>query len=876
MAERSQADALASEVEAHALHLLQWVVRGGHGRDPRRRLVEGLRSLDGVYGAWLGAPDESGRVVAKTVSHEPIRAYMDAVTIRVDSTRQGMGPVGRAWRSGRVEWVDDWFSDPSGSPWCDAVTALGVRSSAAIVLRGRGGTREILNLYSDREAWFSSPRWRRLIEHITSLFGVILEEFDLRRRLEQQARLDPLTRLPNRRALESHLERIQAHAARYRRPFGIALIDLDGFKSVNDTYGHEVGDQLLEHVSRCMQECIRREDFLSRQGGDEFVVVFDGLASPVDVAPLLERLRVAVATPLTLHSGARLVSGASAGVTLWNGLGEPPSVWDLLRRSDAALYRVKRARMTRQQWWRLHEAGESEAADEQAPTWQGARADRVRQGLLEQLAERACEAGDALDLARHVASVFADCDGVEGAVVVRSAPGLEPRVAATAVAASHPASRLTAPEWVALSGAIAEQGRSRPVSGRAVVSVSADAGALAGLPGTLSELLEREGSIGAVACTVAGSEADWTVLLFGVRDDLLSGVSGARCVDNACRLLSLSWRHLPDHGVAAGGNTRPPRVALGDGRLQMHFQPIIDLRTNRPVKVEALARVRENGRLMGPMDFLPRLDSDDLFGLYRAGLTQALGAVRAWADKGCVLNLAVNLPARGFVDRRYLDATAQALQQFPLPRGASLFLELLETDRVDLSDPSVVAARFAPWQSLGVRFVEDDLGAGYSSLLRLSRAPFEAVKVEQQLVRASGSAVDRPAIVRALVFIAAITHLAHVLGLRVCVEGLETAAMIEGARAVGADFGQGFGIAEPMPAARVLQWVRRHPLAPATQEESLKVELETVYRALHDSATREGVNSGDHAAAYRQLYGLYAERILRRPETDPVASEARQ
>jgi hypothetical protein len=110
-------------------------------------------------------------------------------------------------------------------------------------------------------------------------------------------------------------------------------------------------------------------------------------------------------------------------------------------------------------------------------------------------------------------------------------------------------------------------------------------------------------------------------------------------------------------------------------------------------------------------------------------------------------------------------------------------------------------ARIAEFQQAGIRIVQDDLGSGHSSLLRMDRIPCDRVKIDQGLVR---SALDRP--IRALEFIYHLTRLAHDFGVLVTVEGLEDEGLIEAAAILGADQGQGFGIARPMAAHDVMSW----------------------------------------------------------------------
>ncbi len=242
------------------------------------------------------------------------------------------------------------------------------------------------------------------------------------------------------------------------------------------------------------------------------------------------------------------------------------------------------------------------------------------------------------------------------------------------------------------------------------------------------------------------------------------------------------------------------RAKIRTDALEMHYQPIVELRTGRVAKFEALARLRgEDGGLIMPGEFLSALGSDDLLHLFDRGLGIALAQMNEWDSLGLDLSLSFNLPGQGLRDRRYLESLNRRLAE----SGVSphrLTLELTEEEH--LGEPGGEGEEiFWAMRELGVGFAQDDLGSGYSSLLRLENFGFEDVKIDQQLVRGAGNPHHKLGLIQHL------TRLAHDLRMRVVVEGLEDASLIEAAAVLGADFGQGFGIARPMPAEDVGPWV---------------------------------------------------------------------
>lgn len=158
--------------------------------------------------------------------------------------------------------------------------------------------------------------------------------------LENIAHYDALTHLPNRVLLADRLHQAMAHTTRSESIMAVAFLDLDGFKAVNDQFGHSVGDKLLIKLAQRMKGTLREGDTLARIGGDEFVVVLTDLHHTTDCEPLLRRLLDAAAEPVHLDDRALEVS-ASIGVTLYPQDGSDAD--QLLRHADQAMYLAKQA-----------------------------------------------------------------------------------------------------------------------------------------------------------------------------------------------------------------------------------------------------------------------------------------------------------------------------------------------------------------------------------------------------------------------------------------------------------------------------------------------------------------------------------------------------
>ncbi len=159
-------------------------------------------------------------------------------------------------------------------------------------------------------------------------------------KLEYQARHDHLTGLPNRLMLADRLESSIARAASSGLMAAVIYLDLDGFKLVNDTLGHEAGDQLLQQVTDRLRACVREPDTLARMGGDEFMLLINDLADDQTALLVAERMGAALRKPCSLD-GREIFLTASMGISMYPRDGEDVSA--LRRNADAAMYQAKHA-----------------------------------------------------------------------------------------------------------------------------------------------------------------------------------------------------------------------------------------------------------------------------------------------------------------------------------------------------------------------------------------------------------------------------------------------------------------------------------------------------------------------------------------------------
>lgn len=157
-------------------------------------------------------------------------------------------------------------------------------------------------------------------------------------RLTHLAQYDHLTGLVNRTLFRDRLIHAMARSKRLQQPMGLMLLDLDRFKSVNDTLGHDAGDQLLKSVADRLRECVREVDTVARMGGDEFTIILEALSHEDDITTVAQRITKSLTEPFPLGN-QRVSIGVSIGITVYPL--DDHEIDDLLRHADAAMYRAK-------------------------------------------------------------------------------------------------------------------------------------------------------------------------------------------------------------------------------------------------------------------------------------------------------------------------------------------------------------------------------------------------------------------------------------------------------------------------------------------------------------------------------------------------------
>jgi diguanylate cyclase (GGDEF)-like protein len=317
-----------------------------------KRTCEHL-ARSGLFDAvWIAGADGDG-LIRMRVGHGHGVQVLDGMATRIDAESAPL--TVRALRSGRLHHCNNYFADPSFTPWYGFLEQRNWVSGAATPIF-RGGAIHVALVFASRLANCFDREILDLIAKVAQLIGHGLDEIDLKARLEHErhqqfhlARHDSLTGLPNRLQFEEHLQRAISRTRRQRGFLAIGLLDLDDFKPINDVWGHSSGDALLRQLATRLRALLRESDLLARFGGDEFVLAIEGLSEVNTLPVLLNRLQSAVEKPFDLGDGLSVSTAFSLGIALFPEDGDTPDL--LLRRADAALYVAKANKGQRTQWW---------------------------------------------------------------------------------------------------------------------------------------------------------------------------------------------------------------------------------------------------------------------------------------------------------------------------------------------------------------------------------------------------------------------------------------------------------------------------------------------------------------------------------------------
>jgi two-component system cell cycle response regulator len=198
----------------------------------------------------------------------------------------------------------------------------------------------VMNLTRSRAGEFNQSEIR-LLTLLADQAAIAIVNAHLHAAVGHQARSDELTNLPNRRALDEHLDKAIVQSIYSGNPFSTVMMDLDGFKIINDTYGHEIGNDVLRQVATFMEKALRSTDFLARYGGDEWTLVLTE-TNLTQARLVIQKIQNSLRNNhVHLPDGKKTIIGISGGIALYPQHADTAP--GLIRAADEALYRAKKS-----------------------------------------------------------------------------------------------------------------------------------------------------------------------------------------------------------------------------------------------------------------------------------------------------------------------------------------------------------------------------------------------------------------------------------------------------------------------------------------------------------------------------------------------------
>jgi len=323
--------------------------------------------------------DSSGKVVSiiGTVQDITTQSQANEETRKLSSAiQQAADAVMITTNEGVIEYVNPAFEEMTGYKQKDAIG-----NSANILKSGKQSQRfyqrlwkaiskgqifsdVIINRRKDGEHYYEEKLITPLkdeqghITHYISTGRDITERMEAQQRLFHLAHHDSLTGLPNRTLLQDRLSQALTHTQRHKRFIAVLFLDIDRFKIINDTLGHNVGDCMLQAVAERLVTCVREGDTVARLGGDEFAIILNDVAHKHDVTPICNVILTQLAQPFDIGKHELFVT-SSIGIALSPGNGSDTQT--LLKKADAAMYRAKAAGKNNAQFY--SNADESRASE---------------------------------------------------------------------------------------------------------------------------------------------------------------------------------------------------------------------------------------------------------------------------------------------------------------------------------------------------------------------------------------------------------------------------------------------------------------------------------------------------------------------------------
>ena len=576
-------------------------------------------------------------------------------------------------------------------------------------------------------------------------FRLVDREVEAEEELQRRAQYDSLTGLVNRAEALARISRESQQSPRTGRKSAVLFCDLDKFKSINDTYGHAAGDEVLRTVARRLTAAVRADDMVARLAGDELLVFLHGVHDLADAVAVAEKLRESAAYPISFDR-----SYIEATLSIGVALASPREDVDaLIARADMAMLRAKEQGRNQVIAIPTHETPRRVLVVDDDGFQLEIAAELLQQaGVEDVLTARDGEAALALVTGDWTTPDLILCDinmpGMDGIELLRHLAGAGYRGG-----------------LLLMSGA-----------GSQLLASVSDLAVVHGLNlvGSVTKPLDLE----RVRASLGALEP-------GYQSAPVEEVKGVRV-----------------------GRLTPSEVrdGLDAGYVDIHVQPRVDMGSRKVVALEALLRWTDPERgILSPMAIVPIAEAHDLVeDLTMAVFKRSVDALAELRAAGLDLRMSINVSADNLASLDLPGALVDMTQEAGLQPN-QIILEVTESRLMENLGPTLEVIGRLRLRGFGVAI--DDYGVGYSNLGKLKQLPVTELKVDRSFVSgAHADSVQR-------VILESSLALGRSLGLRVVCEGVEDLADWELLNEIACDEAQGFFIARPMPVSELPAWKAR-------------------------------------------------------------------
>lgn len=667
--------------------------------------------------------------------------------------------------------------------------------------------------------------------------------------LQVLATRDPLTGALNRRSLFQGFETLFTEASEEGEELSFIMVDIDHFKSVNDRFGHAVGDKVIKLLATILTEFSRPNDLVGRFGGEEFCVVLPGAAAD-DAVEIAERMRLAVQEGHGAKFTNALRITSSFGVSTLSAGAE--SSGQLVEQADKALYTAKESGRNRViRWSSMIEEGEAGKSESEGPVSQTGPADKQPVDVDYQVSNgRQCESeaeekstglvseqtaveiddpnqkpeklnvpvdlvssnlpkriilNDRIDQAikraqRYDTSIAVLAIDVDTLQRVRDTLGHATSEKISRVVVKRLKQMLRVVDTVALAEKQALAFTVSRVTEKEILVLLTDLKEA----DILTTILKRIFEANKEPVPIEGEEfylsASIGVSVYpfdgGDAEALLQKASSAlRAAKESVGRNNFQFYadEINQHSKRQMRLEAELHRAKENGEFVVYYQPKVDLKSGDILGMEALLRWQHPQLgLVPPNDFIPLAEQTGLIDEISQWVLQSVcRQIRAWEAAGYgMVTVAVNLSPVEFRNRKLSNKIVSLVRDSGVP-ASSIEIEITETVVMQNIETAVDILQELSKAGFGISV--DDFGTGYSSLNYLRRFPLSKVKIDRSFITDFTHAQNDAAIVSAII------AMSHSLGLRVVAEGVETEEQLRFLQDLQCDEIQGFFISKPMP-----------------------------------------------------------------------------